>query len=264
MAEWLLLLLVGDRRSKSLEGDLVIGFAVDLDRLRRRRSSRSLRPAHELHALRDDLDHVALLAVLRLPVPGLQAPLDHDRASLVEVFAAALGLLAPHDDVQEAGVLPLFAALRLIPAVHGKPQICDRHPAGRIAELWCPGQIADQEYLVQAGHQTASSTTAGRCCFGVDLTRFLGGTRVDRKRNTCSLRPSCRSNSLIVAGVAEHSITAYVPSRCLRISYARRRLPQLSALPTAPPRLVRLSWSLTSSAAISSSVGRGSKITRIS
>src|SRR5262249_24277879 len=196
--------------------------------------------------------------------PRLKAPLDHDGTSLVEVFAAALGLLAPHDEVQEARIFPLLAGLCLITPVHGQPQICDCHPAGRIAELWCPGQIADQEYLVQAGHQPASSTTAGCCCFGADLTRFLGGTRVDRKRNTCSLRPSCRSNSLIVAGVAEHSITAYVPSRCLRISYARRRLPQLSALLTAPPRFVRLSWSLTSSAAMSSSVGRGSKITRIS
>src|SRR5215831_16421168 len=248
----------------TLERDLVIGFAVDLDRLRRRRRSRSLRPSHELHTLSDDLDHVPLLAVLRFPVPRLKTPLDHDGASLVQVFAAALGLLTPHHDVEEAGIFALLAALRLIPAVHGEPQICDGHPAGRVAQLRCPGQIADQEYLVQAGHQTASSTAAGCCCFGADLTRFLGGTRVDRKRKTCSLSPSCRSNSLIVAGVAEHSMTAYVPSRCLRISYARRRLPQLSALLTVPPRFVRLSWSLTSSAAMSSSVGRGSKITRIS
>ena len=39
-----------------------------------------------------------------------------------------------------------------------------------------------------------------------------------KKRRICSFRPSCRSNSLITAGTAEHSTTAYVPSRCLRMS----------------------------------------------
>src|SRR5256712_6000527 len=47
-------------------------------------------PAHELHALGDDLGDGALLTVLALPVTRLQAALDEDLAALVEVLAAAL------------------------------------------------------------------------------------------------------------------------------------------------------------------------------
>src|SRR5262245_24486650 len=103
----------------ALERDLVIGLAVYLDRLRRRRRSRSLRPSHELHSLGNHFDHGSLLAVLGFPVARLQAALDQDRAPLVEVFSAALGLLSPHDDVQEAGILSFVPTLCLISIVHG-------------------------------------------------------------------------------------------------------------------------------------------------
>src|SRR5262245_10680701 len=56
---------------EALERDLVIGFAVDLDRLRRRRRSRSLRPPHELHPLCYHFDHGSLLAVFGFPVARL-------------------------------------------------------------------------------------------------------------------------------------------------------------------------------------------------
>src|SRR5262245_54646367 len=83
-------------RGRALERHLVITFARHLDALGGRWCARSLRPPHELHALRDHLDDITLLAVLRLPVPGLKAPFNHDGAPLVQVLTAILRLLAPH------------------------------------------------------------------------------------------------------------------------------------------------------------------------
>src|SRR5262249_26726507 len=153
----------------------------------------------------------------RLPVPRLEPSLDHDRAALVQELATALGLFAPDDDGHETRVLALLPGLRREVIIDRQPQVRDRGAARRVSKLGGARQVSDEEYLVEARHQTTSPTAAG-CCFGADRTRLRGGTRVDRNRSTCSFSPSCRSNSLITAGVAEHSITAYVPSRCLRIS----------------------------------------------
>src|SRR4029453_14203326 len=102
------------RRNGSLllEGDLVVpvlhGLAA-LDGSARRH--RSLRPAHELHALGHHLDDAALLSVLRLPVPGLQPPFPTDGAALVQVLPARLGLLAPHHHGEEARLFALLPTL---------------------------------------------------------------------------------------------------------------------------------------------------------
>src|SRR5262245_1372752 len=208
-------------RARCLEGDLVVPFAVRLDGFGHGVCpSARLSPPHELHPLRNHLDDIALLAVLRLPVPGLESPFDHHGASLVQVLTTALRLLSPHHHRKEAGLLTLLSALGRVVAVHGQPQVGHRRAARRIAQLGGTRQVADEEHLVQARHQTTSSTAATGAggCFGTDRTRFFGGTRVERKRRTCSFKPSCRSNSLITAGTAEHSMTAYVPSRCLRMS----------------------------------------------
>src|SRR4029453_5783481 len=149
----------------------------------------------------------ALLARLGLPVARLEPSLDHDRAALVEVLAAALGLLAPHDHGQEAGLLALLSALGRIVPVDRQPQIGHRSAAGGIPELGSARQVADQEYPVQARHQTTSST-AGVCGLGADRIRLRTGTRVVKCRSTCSFSVSCRSYSLTTAGTALHSITA--------------------------------------------------------
>src|SRR5262245_14981234 len=158
----------------------------------RRARGRALRAAHELHTLGDHLGDRALLPVLAFPVTRLQPALDEDAAALVEVLAARLRLLAPHDDGEEARFLPLFTRLRRVVAVDGEPEICDRGTAGRVAQLRGTGQVADEQYLVEARHQTTSSRTllspAGGSCAFLERARLLGaGTRVDRKRRTFSL-----------------------------------------------------------------------------
>src|SRR3989441_7498034 len=260
-----------------LERDVVVGAAARVRRLfgegRRRGGGaprgRALGAAHELHALGDDLGGRALLAVLALPVARLEPPLDEDLAALVEVLTARLGLLAPDDDGEEARFLPLLARLRRVVAVDRHPEIRDGGAAGRVAQLRGTGQVTDQQHLVQVRHQTTSSRTlvspsggSGNFLERAFLLRI--GTRVDRKRRTFSFSRSCRSSSFTMDGSALASNTAYVPSRCLRMSYASRRFPQLSTLSTAMPSDLACSPSCVSSAVTSSSVGFGSTITSIS
>src|SRR5438128_6856644 len=226
-----------------------------------RRAPRALGPAHELDALGHDLGGAALLAVLALPVARLQPAFHADLAALVEVLAARLGLLAPHHHREEARLLALLPALRAVVSVDRHAEIRHGGAAGGIAELGGARQVADQQDFVQAHHPPTSSRTSGVFA-GRAFLRI--GTWVERKRSTCSLRRSCRSNSFTMAGSAETSKTAYVPSRCLRMSYASRRFPQFSILPTSAPRPLICVSSCVSRAATSSSVGRGSTMTRIS
>src|SRR5205823_13154270 len=222
---------------------------------------RRLAAPQELDPLGHDLDDGALLAVLAFPLARLEPALDEDRAALVEILAAGLRLLAPHHHREEARLFALLAPLRGVVAVHRQPHVGHRGTARRVAQLRGPGQVADEEDLVEARHQTTSSSTSGVLA---GRAFFRTGTRVLRKRRTFSLRRSCRSNSFTMEGSAETSNTAYVPSRCLRMSYASRRFPQLSTLVTSAPSVLSCSPSCVSSAVTSSSVGRGSTITRTS
>src|SRR5262249_30646531 len=86
------------------------------DGCRRRRAA----PAHELHAFGHDFDDGALAPVLGFPLARLQTTFDKDGTALVEVLAAALRLLAPYDDGEEAGLFALLAALRGVVAIHGQ------------------------------------------------------------------------------------------------------------------------------------------------
>ena len=61
-------------------------------------------PAIEkLHAIRAHFDRRSLLPVIGLPSPTLKTSLEQDRASLLELIAAALGELRPHHDGDGAG-----------------------------------------------------------------------------------------------------------------------------------------------------------------
>src|SRR5262249_12005985 len=68
--------------------------------------------AEELDCLCDDLCRLPLLALLVLPLAGLEPALDVDAASLREIVRAVLCLLAPDDDA-----MPLRPLLRLAVAV---------------------------------------------------------------------------------------------------------------------------------------------------
>src|SRR3989441_1097063 len=182
----------------ALERDVVLGGPrLFRERLGGRHGGRrgGLAPPHELDALGHHLHHRPLLAVPALPLPPLEAAVDQDRATLVEVLAAGLRLLAPDDDRDERGLLALLAPLRRVVAVDRKPQVGHGGAARRVAQLWGAGQVTDQEDLVEARHQPTSSSTSGVFA-GRAFLRI--GTRVERKRSTLSLRRSCRSNSFII------------------------------------------------------------------
>ena len=69
------------------------------------------RPALEvLDGVGHQLGRVALLAVLALPLAGLEAAFDVDLGALAQVLGGELGLLAPGDDAEP---LRLFLALAL-------------------------------------------------------------------------------------------------------------------------------------------------------
>src|SRR5438094_336167 len=95
----------------------------------------------KLDAVGDDLDRLALRAVLRLPLAPFEAAIDRDRAPLAQVLRAALGLVAENRD---AGVVLLVDPLpRLVhpAAVHGDSKTADRGAARRMPELGIAGQV---------------------------------------------------------------------------------------------------------------------------
>src|SRR4051812_46598908 len=73
-----------------------------------------LAAAEELHRLGDDVDALALVALLVLPLAPLQAPVDGHGAALAQVARAVLALGAPDGDVEVVGlVLPFTRAVVL-------------------------------------------------------------------------------------------------------------------------------------------------------
>src|SRR5207247_2154484 len=65
--------------------------------------------SEELHRVRDDVDRLALVAVLVLELAPLEASVDRDGASLREVAGAVLALGTPHGDVEVVGLVAPLA-----------------------------------------------------------------------------------------------------------------------------------------------------------
>src|SRR6476660_10284810 len=83
-------------------------------------------PAQELDVLGDDLDGLALRAVLRLPLAPVEAAVDADRAALGEVLRTALALVAPDGHVEVVRLVgPLAGGAVLLARVHGDAQLAD-------------------------------------------------------------------------------------------------------------------------------------------
>src|SRR5439155_1179602 len=79
------------------------------------------------------------------------AALGHEAAQTSDVLVV--------DEGEEARFLPLLAGLGRVVAVDRHPEIRDGGAAGRVAQLRGAGQVADEQYLVEARHQTTSSRT---------------------------------------------------------------------------------------------------------
>src|SRR5205823_3310393 len=127
--------------------------------------------AQELDVLGDDLDGLALGAVLRLPLTPVEPPVDSDRASLGEVLRTALALVSPDGDVEVVRLVDPLARAVLLARVDGDAELADGGAARRVPELRVPGQVPDQDDAVDVGHLLLSSLG----CLGGD--RRLDGRR---------------------------------------------------------------------------------------
>src|SRR5262249_33516017 len=99
-----------------------------------------------------DLRLVALLPVLVLPAPGLQAALDVDLFALLKVFAADLGELLPGDDVVPLGALLLGARGVLPRRGRRDRESRERGALRRGPDLRVLAEVSDQDDFVDAGH----------------------------------------------------------------------------------------------------------------
>src|SRR5690554_656534 len=104
-----------------------------------------------LHVVDHDLGGVAVLA---LPLAGLQAALDVDLAALLQVLLGDLGQLVEHHHVVPLGALLALTGLLVHPGVGGRQaQVGDRRTGGQEANLGILSQVADEDDLVDAtGH----------------------------------------------------------------------------------------------------------------
>src|SRR5919202_1525182 len=83
--------------------------------------------AEELHRVGDDLDALALVAVLALPLAPLETAVEGNGAALGEEPGAVLALGAPDRDVEEVRlVLPLTGRVVLASRVAGDAQRAHR------------------------------------------------------------------------------------------------------------------------------------------
>src|SRR5579862_8061478 len=112
--------------------------------------------AEELHAVRDDLDRLALGPVLRFPFAPLEPSVDRDRPALGEVLRTALALVAPDRDVEVVRLLgPLAGRAVLAPRVDGDAEAADCRAARRVPQLGVPRQVPDEHDAVDVGHGLA-------------------------------------------------------------------------------------------------------------
>src|SRR4051794_150035 len=161
------------RPRRCLERDVVVrGRAgARADRLRRevRRVGRDIRvrreavvvaaaalaalvtAAQELDGLGDDLDGLALGAVLGLPLAPVKAPVDADRATLGQEARAVLALGAPDRDAEVVGLVDPLARGVLTPAVGGDPQRADAVARLEAPELRVARQVPSENHAVDVG-----------------------------------------------------------------------------------------------------------------
>src|SRR6266542_3347568 len=103
----------------------------------------------ELDGVGDDLDALALAAVLGLPLAPLEAPVDRDRPALGQVARAVFAQRAPDRHVEVVGpVVPLAAAAVLPARVAGDAQRADRRAGAGGAQLGVAREVAGEHDAV--------------------------------------------------------------------------------------------------------------------
>src|SRR5579884_398661 len=154
-----------------LERDVVVGRSREVGALLRRAGRHELvaaalavaAAAEELDALGDDLDGLALRAVLSLPLAPVEATVDRDRAALAQVLRAVLGLVAENRDPEEVRLVDPVARLVSPPPVDRDAEIADGRAAGRVPQLGIPRQVPDQHDAVDVRCHVYSSSSSPGC-----------------------------------------------------------------------------------------------------
>ena len=129
---------------------------------------RARRPAAEQHdPVAADLGRVALVAVLVVPLPRLQAALDVDLLALGQVLGERFGRLAPEHDAVPLGLFLPLAGLVVPDLGRRHVERGDRGAAWRVAQLGVAPEIADQNHFVHAAHRVAIVLHRLRASIGV-------------------------------------------------------------------------------------------------
>src|SRR5262249_40239608 len=113
--------------------------------------------AEKLDAVGDDLDRLALGAVLRFPLTPVEPAVDADGAALREVLRAALALVAPNGDVEVVRLVAPVAARVLLTRVDGEAQLAHGGAARCMPQLRVPGQVPHEHDAIDVGHVFYSS-----------------------------------------------------------------------------------------------------------
>src|SRR3954469_9538345 len=132
--------------------------------------------AEELDGVGDDLDGLALLAVLRFPLAPFEAAVDRDRPALRQVLRAALRLVAEDGDAEVVRLVAPLTGFVAAPRVDGDAQRADGCAAAGLAELGILRQVPDEDDAVDVcGHGSCSSPT-GRPRLLRRVVAVIGGT----------------------------------------------------------------------------------------
>jgi hypothetical protein len=104
----------------------------------------------------DDFEAGALLALLVLPLAGLDAALNENKRALFQILLSDFSLFAPDDNLVPLGALLAFAVAVFIGLVGGDGEIGDGLSAGGVASFGVAAKTADEDDFVD-GHSVSSS-----------------------------------------------------------------------------------------------------------
>ena len=164
--------------------------------------------ADELHGLGVDLGRVPLVAVLVLPLAGLDAAFDVDGSALRQVLVAHLGGAAPDDDAMPLRAFLTFAALVRPVLARGEREVDDGLTVRGLAQLGVTSEVADEDGFVDTCHEWGLQSLRDRLGWGVDRATSRHARAEGRPRRPRARAASARRGwpaTLEVSRMAEAS-----------------------------------------------------------
>lgn len=106
----------------------------------------------KLKILDDDIEFVALFALIVCPGVVAKATLDKERASLARVLMDDFCAAAKCGYFDVGGVFALLAALGGVGAVHGEAEVADFVAGGEVFEFGVAGEVAHEDDFIHICH----------------------------------------------------------------------------------------------------------------